>query len=94
MRFKPSAAHALRKLPADVQRRLIAAAEDLADTPRPAGVVKLEGMADLYRVRVGDYRLIYQVRDRELLVLVLRAAHRRDVVPLRVRDARRRVHVR
>jgi mRNA interferase RelE/StbE len=77
--FKPSAARAVRKLDADIQRRVIARTEALADDPRPPGAEKLEGMRDLYRVRVGDYRIIYQVADKILLVLVVRVGHRRDV---------------
>jgi mRNA interferase RelE/StbE len=48
-------------------------------TPRPEGVKKLEGEKDLYRLRVGDYRIIYTIRDRELIVLVLKVGHRREV---------------
>ena len=77
--FKPSAARALRKLDADIQRRVIARVETLAENPRPPGAEKLEGMRDLYRIRVGDYRIIYQVADKVLLVLVVRVGHRRDV---------------
>lgn len=77
--FKPSAAKAVRKLDSDVQRRIIARAEALADDPRPPGAEKLEGMRDLYRIRVGDYRVIYQIADKVLLVLVVRVGHRRDV---------------
>jgi mRNA interferase RelE/StbE len=50
----------------------------LEQEPRPSGCRKLTGESQ-YRVRVGDYRIVYDVRDRELLVLVLRVAHRRDV---------------
>lgn len=77
--LKPSAARALRKLDADIQRRLIARVEALAENPRPPGAEKLEGRRDLYRIRVGDYRIIYQVGDKVLLVLVVRVGHRRDV---------------
>lgn len=77
--FKPSAARALRKLDADIQRRVIARVETLTENPRPPGAEKLEGMRDLYRIRVGDYRIIYQVADKGLLVLVVRVGHRRDV---------------
>lgn len=77
--FKPSAARALRKLEADSQRRVIARVEMLAENPRPPGVEKLEGMRDLYRIRVSDYRIIYRVADKVLLVLVVRVGHRRDV---------------
>ena len=77
--FKPSAAKAVEKLPRPAQRRVVAAAEALGDNPRPDGCRKLEGEPDLYRVRVGDYRLVYAVRDRVLLVLIVRVGHRRDV---------------
>ncbi len=51
----------------------------LADNPRPAGVRKLEGRSELYRIRVGDYRFIYEIHDEMLVVVVIRVAHRRDV---------------
>jgi mRNA interferase RelE/StbE len=54
------------------------AIDALADAPRPPGVVKLAGRDD-YRVRVGDYRIVYAVDDAERLVLVARIAHRREV---------------
>ncbi len=50
----------------------------LADNPRPEGALKMEG-AETYRVRVRDYRIIYEIVDRELLVLVVKIGHRRDV---------------
>ena len=66
-------------LPADVQRHINKKLGELANDPRPPGSKKLAGADDLHRVRVGDYRVIYAIRDRELLVLLLRAAHRREV---------------
>mgnify|MGYP001580816136 FL=1 len=51
----------------------------LAATPRPKGVKKLTGTDDLYRIRVGDYRIVYQIHDDRLIVLVVRIGHRRDV---------------
>lgn len=51
----------------------------LAENPRPLGVRKLEGEEDLYRLRVGDYRVLYAIRDAVLLVLVVRIADRREV---------------
>ncbi len=79
VRFKPSAADAIRGLPKTQQRRVIAKAEALAETPRPPGCQKLLGSDDLYRVRVGDYRIVYAVRDRDLIILVVRVGHRSDV---------------
>ncbi len=51
----------------------------LAEEPRPDGVKKLAGSDDLYRVRVGDYRIIYQIRDATVLVVIIRVGHRGDV---------------
>lgn len=76
--FKPSADKALQRLPAAVQRRVVAAIERLSGNPRPAGAIKLEGQERTYRVRVGDYRVIYDIHDDKLIVLVLRVAHRKD----------------
>ena len=49
------------------------------DTPRPVGVRKLTGTKDAYRLRVGDYRIIYQINDNVLTVFVIRVRHRKDV---------------
>ncbi len=51
----------------------------LADEPRPAGGKKLQGSKDLWRVRVGDYRVIYSINDARQVLDVMRVAHRRDV---------------
>jgi mRNA interferase RelE/StbE len=64
---------------ANLYSRLRAAIDDLGNNARPAGCVKLAGEPDLYRVRVGDYRIIYQVNDPKLTVLVLSIAHRREI---------------
>jgi mRNA interferase RelE/StbE len=70
----------LRKLDKVVARRILAAVTKLAGTPRPAGSRPLTGQpAGVMRLRVGDYRVIYQVEDDRLLVAVVRMAHRRDV---------------
>ncbi len=79
VQFKPSAHKALMNLEAAARRRLIEAADALADDPRPPGVVKLKGDDNLWRVRVGEWRIVYEIHDRQLIVLVLRVAHRRDV---------------
>lgn len=77
--FKPSADKALSKLPVAVQRRIVTAVDALAVEPRPHGVVRLAGDDNLWRVRVGEYRIVYEIHDGQLIVLVLRVAHRRDV---------------
>ncbi len=77
--FRPRALRDLKGLPRDVQRRILKHIEDLADDPRPPGVKKLSGAEDLYRIRIGDYRVIYQIRDKVLLVVVVRIGHRGDI---------------
>ena len=61
------------------QRRVIAAVEALAEDPRPRGARKLADRHDAYRLRVGDYRVIYQIAGDVLTVFVVRVGHRRDV---------------
>lgn len=77
--YKPSADRALRKLPDKVQRRIAAATDALAGDPRPPNAKKLEGADDLWRIRVGEYRVVYTIQDEALIVLVVRVAHRKDV---------------
>ena len=74
----PAAARQLRKLDPQVARRVRGAIELLAVDPRPPASRPLRGR-DGYRVRVGDYRILYTVRDDVLLVVLLRLGHRRDV---------------
>jgi mRNA interferase RelE/StbE len=62
-----------------VQVRLKPAIDGLAEEPRPDGVVKLKGEENAYRVRVGDYRIVYEVRDNVLLVLIVKIGHRREI---------------
>ena len=53
---------------------------DLLETnPRPNNCIKLQGETELYRVRVGDYRIVYQIQDRQLVVLVVQIGHRRQI---------------
>lgn len=66
-------------LPEPARRRVDAAILALADNPRPNGCRKLAGEEGQWRIRVGDFRVIYQVRDAVLLVLVVRVGHRREV---------------
>jgi mRNA interferase RelE/StbE len=74
-----SALRQLEKLPRDQRDRIREHIRELATNPRPHGSIKLKGEDDLYRIRVGDYRVIYTIRDDELIVLVLRVGHRREV---------------
>jgi mRNA interferase RelE/StbE len=73
------AAKQLKKLPEDIKLRIEEKIQELAENPRPDGVVKLEDSEDTYRVRVGKYRILYEVKDNLLIVKVVKVGHRRDV---------------
>jgi mRNA interferase RelE/StbE len=73
------AAKVLARLPRKEQQRIRVAVDLLAETPRPPGCIALVGEANAYRVRVGDYRIVYEVYDDRLVVQVVRIGHRRDV---------------
>ncbi len=73
------AAKEIEKLTADVVQRIIPQILALADNPRLNGCKKLKGSNDIYRIRVGDYRVVYSIEDTILVVDVRRVAHRRDV---------------
>jgi mRNA interferase RelE/StbE len=73
------AARQLRKLDPTSRRRIQAAIELLATNPRPPAAKQLVGGSGEWQVRTGDYRVIYEIHDEELLVLVLRIGHRREV---------------
>lgn len=75
---RPAAARALRKLDPDIQRRIQGAITLLAQEPRPPATRPLRGRP-AYRVRVGDYRVIYTIEDDVLLVVVVALEHRRDI---------------
>ena len=75
----PAAERAFHKLPKELRKRIIQRVEALAANPRPANSKKLKGDEDFYRVRVGDWRIVYQIEKQRLVVLVVRIGHRRDV---------------
>jgi mRNA interferase RelE/StbE len=80
-----AARRALKKLDSDTARRIGEAIDGLAVDPRPAGVKKLAGADDLYRIRVRDYRIIYQIEDKQLLIVVVTIGNRREVYRRRLR---------
>ena len=77
--LRPAAARSMRGLDQRAQRRVQAAIELLAENPRPPSAVMLKGQHGFLRVRTGDYRIVYEVRDSVLLVLVLTIGHRSEV---------------
>jgi len=76
--FLRSAARVLSKLDPRVRRRIARRIDRLMEDPR-GDAVKLRGADDVWRARAGDYRILYQVEDDRLLILVIRIGHRRDV---------------
>jgi mRNA interferase RelE/StbE len=79
IQYKASAANAFKKLPKGLQSRVRSKIDALSYNPRPPGSVKLSGMHDLYRIRIGDYRVVYQVADTLQTIEVTAIAHRREV---------------
>ncbi len=75
----PSAARAFGKLDHRTQLRVGRNSESLADAPRPLGVKRLSVEERIYRLRVGDFRILYQVNDKVLTILVIAIGHRREV---------------
>ncbi len=68
----------LEPLPGKVQDRIIEAIDALEDNPRPHGCKKLQGRDDQYRIRIGDYRVIYEIDDKTVTVLIIQISHRKD----------------
>lgn len=74
----PSAQRDLRRLPREVQIRLATPIQALADNPRPAGVRKLRGEERTWRIRVGPYRVVYDINDDREAVVILKVARRTE----------------
>lgn len=78
LEIKRSAAKELAQLPAKDRGRVIARIQALAEDPRPVGAEKLSGQ-ERYRVRQGDYRILYEIEDAVLRIMVVKIGHRRDI---------------
>lgn len=74
----PTAARALAALPARERGRIARRIDALAEEPRPPGNVRLQGKREFHRIRVGVYRIIYRIEEQNLVVVVVRVAHRRS----------------
>lgn len=79
VKVAPAAERQLRKFDPPVRRRIQAAIDLLAENPRPPKAIQLVGGAGEWRIRTGDYRIIYEIHDDQLIVLVLRTGHRRHI---------------
>ena len=76
--IKPSAGKEIEALPKDDRRRIVAKIASLSSDPRPPGCERLSGH-DQYRLRQGTYRILYEIQDLDLIVLVVKVGHRREV---------------
>ena len=77
--WKRSATQELKRLPREIVGRIVKAVEQLSTDPYPSGVRKLVGSEHTYRIRVGDYRVIYDVMASALVIEIIRVGHRRDI---------------
>ena len=77
--FQPAARRELAGVQRREQTRLMAAIESLAENPHPPGCAKMSGFTDIWRIRVGDFRIVYRIVDQRLIVEVIRIGHRREV---------------
>ena len=76
--FKESVSKDLKEIPKQDVQRILERIDALRDEPRPQGSVKLSGK-EHYRVRQGNYRIIYEIQDAQLVVIVIKVGHRREV---------------
>ncbi|MDD5262830.1 MAG: type II toxin-antitoxin system RelE/ParE family toxin [Methylacidiphilales bacterium] len=77
--FARSARKELEKLPPHIAERILGKIEDLSATPRPGGSLKLKGGRNLWRIRIGDYRVIYEIDDGKGIIDISIIRHRREV---------------
>lgn len=77
--FTAAAARQVKKLPHIARGRILDAITNLGEDPRPQGAKKLVGEQTAWRIRIGEYRVIYDISDTKLTITVVRAAHRREV---------------
>ena len=79
IQYSEDALKELKQIPKTQVRRIISKIELLSENPFPSGIKKLKGKLDLWRIRVGDYRVIYSVEKNILLIEIIRIRHRKDV---------------
>ena len=78
--IKASAAKELEAVGQKADRaRLVASIQELAEQPKPVGAEKLSGHIDLYRIRVGNYRVVYEIDDGQIVVTVVKVGHRKEI---------------
>ncbi|MFC1494363.1 type II toxin-antitoxin system RelE/ParE family toxin [Thermodesulfobacteriota bacterium] len=76
---KKSAAKALKKIPKVDRKRIVDKIDDLAENPDGPETIKMKGDNPFHRVRVGDYRIVYEIQNDVLLVLIVKIGHRKEI---------------
>ncbi len=79
LEYKSSVKKELRKLANHDRTAIVQKIENLKDNPLPEGSAKLKGTVNLFRIRHGDYRVIYQLQNKVLLIIIIRKGHRREI---------------
>ena len=79
MQILPKAVRQIKALSVEIRQDIALTIQSLANEPRPIGVKKLSGEKDIYRVRVGNYHVLYQIVNKVLVVVVVSVGHRREV---------------
>lgn len=69
----------INNLPSEIQKRIFEKIQSLKDNPRPDGIIKLKNCDREYRVRVGNYRVRYEINDEDRIILLLQCKHRKDI---------------
>lgn len=69
----------LDTLPLFISNKILEDISDLSSSPRPAGCKKLKGYKKVWRIRIGDYRVIYEIEDKRLRILIVAVGHRKDI---------------
>ena len=77
--WRKSTSKDFRKIPKNLTQRIVDAVNLLADNPHPVGSTKLAGSDCAYRIRVGDYRVIYEVYEEKVVIEVVKVGHRKDI---------------
>jgi len=77
--YKKTVEKELRKLPKTIFVIVVSMIQTLSENPRPNNSVKLRGATNLYRIRHSDYRIIYSINDQEIVIIVIKVAHRKEV---------------
>jgi mRNA interferase RelE/StbE len=77
--WKRSALKELQKLPGPLISKIVSAVDNLSSNPFPQGVRKLVATEDTYRIRIGDYRVLYNIIEKKVIIEIIRVGHRKDV---------------